>query len=344
MKYYFLPDSETLVAMVDAFRGKLQDSYNKLLTTIHEETGYQQSQTILEKIVALPRKNFSSVLTFYYHRTVRTINAGGADILKLLSDLDFALSFVKAKNNNDSFVVYEEMPDTISHAILRTMGNSMTNYNISLRGLPKTEELKAKQCLEQGTKYLEHSCPEMLGNIQELVYQIFFVGSDCPEENCAFSLTSAVTQGMVFINGEYHLSWVFLLDKYIHEAAHAYLFLINQEELLVLNDPKELYPSPLRQDARPMEGVYHALFVLMNLLYAFSKIMGKQELMESDRKEIITLMKMYSDGLERSYTAVMRQGKLTPTARFLLEDGYDMVYKSRHELCPIRKEATINKP
>lgn len=72
--------------------------------------------------------------------------------------------------------------------------------------------------------------------------------------------------------------------------------------------------------------------------------MGKQELMESDRKEIITLIKMYSDGLERSYTAVMHQGKLTPTARFLLEDGYDMVYKSQHELCPIRKEATINKP
>jgi hypothetical protein len=68
----------------------------------------------------------------------------------------------------------------------------------------------------------------MLGNIQELVHQIFFVGSDCPEKTCALSLTSAVTQGMVFINGEYYPSWVFLLDKYIHEAAHAYLFLIKK--------------------------------------------------------------------------------------------------------------------
>jgi hypothetical protein len=139
MKYHFLPDSETLVAIVDAFREKLQDSYNKLLTTIHEETGHQQAQTILEKIIALPKKNFSSILTFYYHHTVRAINAGEEDIPKLLSDLDLALSFVKAKDN----VVYEETPDTISHAILRTMGNSITNYNISLRGLPKTEEIKA---------------------------------------------------------------------------------------------------------------------------------------------------------------------------------------------------------
>jgi hypothetical protein len=343
MKYHFLPDPGTLAAMVDAFKRKLQDSYKKLLTTIYEETGHQQSRTILEKIIALPKKDFSSILTFYYHHTVRAIN-DGEYIPKLLSDLDLVLAFVKEKDNNSSCVVYEAMPDTISHAILKTMGHSITNYDISLRGLPKTEEIQAKQRLEQGMEYLWNSCPKMLGNIQKLVHQIFFVGSDCPQKHCAFSLTSAVTQGMVFINGEYNPSWVFLLDKYVHEAAHTYLFLINQEELLVLNDPKELYPSPLRQDTRPMEGVYHALFVLMSLLHVFSRIMENQELMQSDSKEIIKLMKMCSAGLGKSYTTVMHQGKLTPIARFLLEDGYNTVYKSQHRLCPIRKNVIINNP
>lgn len=60
--------------------------------------------------------------------------------------------------------------------------------------------------------------------------------------------------------------------------------------------------------------------------------------------EIITLMKMYSAGLEKSYTTVMHQGKLTPIARFLLEDGYDTVYKSQHRLYPIRKKVIINNP
>ena len=130
--------------------------------------------------------------------------------------------------DNGSFVVYETMPDTISHTILKIMGHSVANYHISLRGLPKTEEIQAQQRLDQGAKYLWHSCPQMLENIRELVYQIFFVGSDCPQEYCVLSLTSAVTQGMVFINGAYNPSWVFLLDKYIHEAAHAYLFLISR--------------------------------------------------------------------------------------------------------------------
>jgi hypothetical protein len=201
MKYHFLPDLETLAAMVDAFKGNLQNSYRKLLTTItmYKETGHQQSQTILEKMIVLPKKNFSSILTFYYHHTVRAIS-DGKYIPKLLSDLD-------------------------------TVGNSITNYNISLRGLPKTEEITVKQRLEQGVKYLGHGCPEMLGNVQELVHQIFFVGSDCPEKNCAFSLTNAVTQGIVFINGECNPSWVFLLDKYAHEAAHTYLFLIKKNYL-----------------------------------------------------------------------------------------------------------------
>lgn len=136
MKYHFLPDPRTLTTMVDAFKGKLQDSYKKLLTTIYKETGHQRSQTILEKIVALPKQNFSSILTFYYHHTVRAIN-DGEHIPKLLLDLDLVLAFVKEKDNNSSFVVYETMPDTISHAILKTMGHSITNYDISLRGLPK---------------------------------------------------------------------------------------------------------------------------------------------------------------------------------------------------------------
>lgn len=326
MKYNFLPDRATLAAMVDAFRGKLQDSYRKLLTTIHEETGYKQAKTILENIEALPRKNFSSILTFYYHHTVRAINEGEEDIPKLLSDLDRVLSFVKEEGNNGLFIVYEAMPDTIAHAILRTMGHSITNYNIALRGLPQTEELKAKQRLEQGVKYLQHNCPKALVSVQELVHQIFFVGSDCPENHYTLALTGVVTQGMVFINAEKNTDWVSLLDKYVHEAAPAYLFLINQEELLVLNDPKRLYPSPVRHDMRPMEGVYHAVFVLMRLLYTFSMILEDSSLVESDKKDIVSLIKTYSDSLEKGYDTVMEQGELTQVARILLEEGYESIH------------------
>ncbi|MEO1256079.1 MAG: HEXXH motif-containing putative peptide modification protein, partial [Bacteroidota bacterium] len=277
--------------MVDAFREKLKDSYRRLLTTIHEETGHKQSKTLLEKVETLPKNNFSSILTFYYHHTVKAINGGEKDVPRLLSDLDLALSFVKEKDHNGLFVVYEAMPDTISHTVLKTMGSSITNYNISLRGLPKTEEIKAAQRLEQSVKYLQNNCPEMLVSVQELVQQIFFIGSDCPGKHHTLALTGVVTQGMIFINAEKNTDWISLLDKYIHEAAHAYLFLINQEELLVLNDPKKLYASPVRHDMRPMEGVYHAIFVLMRLIYAFSSIIEDSDLVASDKKDMISLMK-----------------------------------------------------
>ncbi len=64
-----------------------------------------------------------------------------------------------------------------------------------------------------------------------------------------------------------------------------------------------------------MEGVYHALFVLITLLYAFSKILKNNALSESDNEEIIMLMQMYIGGLEKSFTTVMQQGKLTPSSK-----------------------------
>ncbi len=184
MKYAFLPDHETVVAMVDCFRKKLRESYKKLLTTIHEESGHQQAQAILEKLDTLTLKDFSSILTFYYHHTVKTVNKEGSDINQLLSDLDLAVSFVH--RNNDCFIAHATMPSTIANEILSTMVRSITNYTFLLRGLSKTKEAEAKHHLEHGIEHLYYSCPELLKNIQTLVDQIFFVGSDSPEKTMFF--------------------------------------------------------------------------------------------------------------------------------------------------------------
>lgn len=323
MKYEFLPDYTTIESMVKFFREKLQKSYKELLASIYEETGEKRAQILLEKMEVLDIEYFSSILTFYYHHTVQSINEGDNNISNMILKIERALNF--SCQNTNHFLVYETMPPTVSKEILDVISNSIPNYEILLRGLSSQKELKAKSNLEKGIKYFNKSCPGPLKNIQTLVDRVFFVGSDSPEESHVLSMTGARTQGLIFINGEYGSSWVFLLDKYVHEAAHTYLFLINQEELLVLNDQKNLYPSPLREDKRPMEGVYHAVFVLMNLLFAFGVILEKEELIEADRREIEELIETYSKGLIKGYGTVMQQGELTPVAKNLLEEGYKAV-------------------
>jgi len=323
MRHEFLPDYTTIANMVSSFKEKLRRSYKELLASIYEETGDKRAQILLEKIEVLNKEYFSSILTFYYHHTVQAINRGDSDIGNMMSKIELALDF--SRHNTDRFLVYATVPSTVSKEILNVTGNSILNYEILLRGLSPSKELKARNNLEKGIAYLHRSCPRLLKNIQTLVDRVFFVGNDSSEESHVLSVTGIRTQGLIFINGEYDSSWVFLLDKYVHEAAHAYLFLINQEELLVLNDQKDLYPSPLREDERPMEGVYHAVFVLMNLLVALGMILEKEELVESDKKEIEAFIENYSNGLRKGYATVMQQGELTPVAKELLEEGYETV-------------------
>ena len=58
-----------------------------------------------------------------------------------------------------------------------------------------------------------------------------------------------------------NLDWWQYIPRLIHEYSHNLLFGIARNEPLVFNDPEERDESPLRQDLRPMDGIYHALFV-----------------------------------------------------------------------------------
>ncbi|WP_306252692.1 HEXXH motif-containing putative peptide modification protein [Parvularcula sp. IMCC14364] len=58
---------------------------------------------------------------------------------------------------------------------------------------------------------------------------------------------------------------VHYFDHVTHEAAHYYLHALMQFDPLIENPPTEEYSSPVREDKRPMLGVYHAAFVLSNV-------------------------------------------------------------------------------
>lgn len=51
------------------------------------------------------------------------------------------------------------------------------------------------------------------------------------------------------------------VDVLIHEASHLLLFALAGGAPLAVNDPGSRYPSPLRSDPRPMEGLVHGVFV-----------------------------------------------------------------------------------
>ena len=56
-----------------------------------------------------------------------------------------------------------------------------------------------------------------------------------------------------------------LAEEIVHEAGHTVLNTIMVKDKLILNTKDERYNSPLRQDLRPMFGLFHQLYVLSRL-------------------------------------------------------------------------------
>ena len=71
--------------------------------------------------------------------------------------------------------------------------------------------------------------------------------------------------GLVGLND--HSSVETLMDHIVHESAHQYIFHLTVFDELCSGDG--LFTSPLRSDPRPIEGVFHSLYVLARLIYFY---------------------------------------------------------------------------
>ncbi|MDP4096028.1 HEXXH motif-containing putative peptide modification protein [Paenibacillus sp. P96] len=77
------------------------------------------------------------------------------------------------------------------------------------------------------------------------------------------ALTHNLFQGAIFMSHRSDLMWT--TENLIHEFGHARLDQLFELDDLLLNGPDERYPSPWREDLRPLKGVLHGLFVFVRI-------------------------------------------------------------------------------
>ncbi|KPA23247.1 hypothetical protein shim_15430 [Shimia sp. SK013] len=59
----------------------------------------------------------------------------------------------------------------------------------------------------------------------------------------------------------------------VHETSHQQMFLFHLDDPVILNDEQAVYQSPLRKQSRPMEGIFHAMWVSGRMAQAANDIM-----------------------------------------------------------------------
>jgi len=119
---------------------------------------------------------------------------------------------------------------------------------------------------------IRRAVPELAGEIEAIVNEVVPVAGG-PRDRGTFEGGSHFQLwGALFLNAGMHETPLALAETVAHESAHSLLFGFCIEEPLVFNDDAERYPSPLRADPRPMDGIYHATFVSARMHWALSRL------------------------------------------------------------------------
>lgn len=186
--------------------------------------------------------------------------------------------------------------------------------------LPPSPERVARfeQELPQAMALMRAATPALASEFDALVSELVMVSG---EERKGYQFDGGscyMLWGALFLNVGLPRSPVGLLEVLAHESAHMLLYGFAAEEALVLNEDDELYPSPLRIDPRPMDGIYHATYVSARMHWAMGRLLESGLLDAAGCDEARAAREADARNFAAGEEVVRRHGRLTATGEALM--------------------------
>lgn len=169
------------------------------------------------------------------------------------------------------------------------------------------------------------AAPELADEFDAVVSELVMVGGQPGAEILFDGGSCYMLWGALFLNIDAARDPVALVEVLAHESAHMLLYAFASEEALVLNEDDELFPSPLRVDPRPMDGIYHATYVSARMHWAMSRLLDSG-MLDADARALAEAacrddLRNFAAGDE----VVARHGRLTATGEALIRAARDYV-------------------
>ncbi|MEN1834057.1 HEXXH motif-containing putative peptide modification protein [Pseudomonas lijiangensis] len=268
-----------------------------------------ESHEKASSLTTLPWKSFG-----FYNRCIKSLQA---------DDRASGLAFFKEarhheKAASESFKISglskhlrQEEIDLIADEIKEEASGKISIGFIDAH-IADTEKTK----LIEGIELLKKHSIDLYDEAQALIDEIVLTGPG--EEYHVRSASSYNLLGLVLIWADEVHSPVYYAQQVVHEAAHLRLFLKSTNDPFVLNPESELYTAPFRPDARPMLGIFHALFVLARIAIAMSgmsKIAVEKLSKEATEKGQVAEKRFFATAAQ-----IKRDGILTSTGQQIFDE------------------------
>lgn len=203
---------------------------------------------------------------------------------------------------------------------------------MGLSGVPEEEFHEARQRAVRALDVLERAAPELFEEIAAIVNEIVLVSPDGSQSFDFLGGSSFALWGAIFINVDLNSNWPFHCKTIVHEAGHNLLFAVAREEPLVLNDPSASFASPVREDPRPIDGIFHAAFVTARESLAIDRILSwHDETGSLSQDEVEQLGDILEGSVIAFWQCVERLGKnatLSDLGRAIIRDCEDYMTRN----------------
>jgi HEXXH motif-containing protein len=166
---------------------------------------------------------------------------------------------------------------------------------------------------EQAMSVLDQAVPELAGELRAIISELVMVVGDDDAEHEFDGGSSYMLWGALFLNAARHPTSIELIEALAHEGAHSLLFGLCTEEPLTENADDERYSSPLRDDPRPLDGIFHATFVLARMHWVLTGLLELQILDSESTAAALHAREQDRSRFEDGYAVLARHARLTET-------------------------------
>jgi hypothetical protein len=301
-------------------RSRLADSLRYILAQGNEHLTVPRDrfQDFLLRLEAQP----VSPLTFsFYNDAVLAIEDDNIDeasrLLTELANLPPPASELEIKELKDP------KHDAIAKRYARFL-NSDPTISFEIFAAPEQVATNCRAQIRDAFALLNSGDPELAGEIRALLREIVLAtGSKDPKAYTFDGASSFMLWGAIILNADRSDGAIGMVQMLAHESAHNLLFGFSADEALVENSPEELFPSPLRKDPRPMDGIYHATFVTARMYRGVRQLLETGILdataEEKARKDLADNARLFKKGIE----TVRQFGKLTAVGEAVMRGASD---------------------
>jgi len=192
---------------------------------------------------------------------------------------------------------------------------------------PPTKVLSTEsQTIGRACRLMTELAPDWSDEFSQLVNEIILATNASAMAGRNFAGGSVFDLfGALLVNPTYRTDIAHYLMTIIHESSHQRLFCYHLDDEVVLNDDVARYHSPLRRQPRPMEGIFHAMWVSARMAVFGHELLERAAENQLMRPTEISLMRdhvgnaivAFRDG----YGVVQEHGDLTDLGQQLAADS-----------------------